>query len=148
MPHTDHTTISPAQVAVLAERVDTMINAVARLEGALNTIGNAVAQMAVFQEKLAAADGKFSRLFELADGSQARLANLEGEVRSANKIARLGLWIAPFVIAAVVWGHAELLALRTQDAHTAARLTLLEFINGATKPGAPQSMPPDTSAGK
>ena len=148
MPSPNHTSISPAQVAVLAERVDTMINAVSKMEGALTQIGAAVGQMAVFQEKLAAADGKFARLFELSDSSQLRIASLEGEVRSGNRIARLGLFGAPFVIAALVWGHAELLALRTQDSQQAARLTLLEFVNGASKPGAPLSMPPDTSSGK
>lgn len=138
--------VSHAQVAVLAERVDTMLTVLAEMRGTITQIGSTLGQMAVFQERLQAADQKFVRLFELSDATQVRLAALESEIKSGTRIARLGLWSAPFMIAALVWGHAELLALRKQDADYSGRITLLEFLNGAKRPGAPLSMPPDTSA--
>lgn len=137
-----------ARIAVLSERVDTAINGIAKMEGGIAAISAAIAQMAVLQEQLAHVDNKTRRLFELSDASQARLAALESETRTTARLARLGLWAAPFFIAALVWAHAELLALRAQDAQQASRLTLLEFVQGGAKPGERLQVPPDTSAGK
>ena len=127
---------SEAQLAVLAERLDTIIGQHTETRAAIVTLSQATAQFPVLQERLLIVDGKTDRLFVLSDRSTERLAALESDVKQHAAWWKWVRWVAPFAIAFMAWGYREMRMFQEADSAMAGRLTLIEFVMNS-KPGAP-----------
>lgn len=131
---------SEGQLAVLAERVDTLIQLHSETKAALVTLSGVLAQFPVLQERIQIIDGKADRLFAITDRSTERLSALESDVRQHAGWWRWAKWCAPFCVAFCVWGYKEMRVFQETDNSLSGRLTLMEFVLNS-KPSAP-IMPP------
>lgn len=127
-------TISAEQVAVLAERVDSLLNSYARLEGIILGIGTQQGQLStalgVLGEKLSQLDTGQKRLFQLADEHGAAIDRLTTDVKVHSWTWKLVGIVAMSSLGMVGWAFGELRALQSSDNRHDNRLTLLEFIVG------------------
>lgn len=137
---------SEAQMAVLAERMDTMISQHIETRAAIVTLSQATAQFPVLQERLVMIDSKADRLFVIADRSTERLAAIESDVRQHASWWRWVKWSAPFLIAFMGWGFNQMREFQNIDNAMGGRLTLIEFVMNS-RPGAP-IVPPGANTGK
>ncbi len=137
-------TISAEQVAVLAERVDTLINSHSRLEGIILGIGTQQGQLSntvgVVGEKLAQLDAGQKRLFQLSDEYGAAIDRLTTDVKVHSWTWKLVGIVAMSSLGMVGWAFGELRALQASDNRHDNRLTLLEFIVGGRQQSKPQEV--------
>ncbi|SFF14881.1 hypothetical protein [Paracidovorax wautersii] len=138
-------TISPEQLAVLAERVDTLINSYSRLEGIIIGIGTQQGQLSntvgVVGEKLAQLDAGQKRLFQLSDEFGADLDRVKADIKVHSWTWKLVGIVAMSSLGMVGWAFGELRALQSSDNRHDNRLTLLEFIVGGRQPSKLQEAP-------
>lgn len=137
-------TISAEQVAVLAERVDTLLNSQARIEGIILGIGTQQGQLgntlAIVSEKFSQLDAGQKRLFQLADEHGASIDRLTTDVKVHSWTWKLVGIVAMSSLGMVGWAFGELRALQASDNRHDNRLTLLEFIVGGRQAPKPQEV--------
>ncbi|GKS96942.1 hypothetical protein [Acidovorax sp. SUPP2825] len=134
-------TISAEQVAILAERVDTLLNNHSKIEGLILGISaqqTALAgSVAVFQERLSNMESGQRRLFDLADDHGKELERVISDVKVHSWTWKLVGVAALSSLGLVGWAFSELRALQTSDNRHDNRLAILEFVVGGRNPPKP-----------
>lgn len=135
-------TISAEQVAILAERVDSLLLNHAKIEGLILGISNQQAALsgsvAVFQERLIAHDANQRRLFQLADEHGNDIERLKAEIKVHSWMWKLVGTVAVASLSLVGWVFGELRTLGAHDNRHDNRLSILEFIVGGRSQPKPQ----------
>ena len=132
-------TISAEQVAILAERVDTLINNYSKVEGILTGISMTQsatsAQLGVLQERIAQADINHRRAISITDEQGERL---EGVAQAVNVHAWTWKLFGACVMVSlglVAWAFKEVQTLAAVVNRQDNKLTILEYIvNGRQMP--------------
>lgn len=135
-------TVSAEQVAVLAERVDTMLNGYSELRGIL--LGIATTQ-AVQVEKLSASDATAKRIFDVLERHDGQLVTLGRDVNVHSWTWKLIGASSAVVVMATTWALSELRAIQHDANERDKRLTVIEFIVGGRSPYAPHKQPETSS---
>lgn len=135
-------TISAEQVAILADRVDTLLINLSKMEGLIqgmsaqqNTLSNS---SAILQERLVSFDSNQRRLFQLADEHADSIKQISSELKVHSWTWKLVGTVAMSSLGLVGWAYTELRGLQSQDNRHENRLSILEFIVG----GRSQPQPP------
>ncbi|RYH19380.1 MAG: hypothetical protein EON54_27140 [Alcaligenaceae bacterium] len=127
-------TISAEQVAILAERVDSLLLNHAKIEGLIMGISNQQSALsgsvAVFQERLIAHDANQRRLFQLSDEHGNDIEKLKAEIKVHAWTWKLVGTVAVASLSLVGWVFGELRTLNSQDNRHENRISILEFIVG------------------
>ncbi|MCS4509143.1 hypothetical protein [Xylophilus ampelinus] len=135
-------TISAEQVAILAERVDTMLINQAKVEGLIMGISGQQNQVsgtvAVLQERLLAYDEKQRRLFQMSDEHGAGIDRLNAELKVHSWTWKLVGTVALASLGLVGWAYGELRGLYSQDNRHENRIAILEFLVGGRSPQLPR----------
>lgn len=133
--------ISAEQVAILAERVDSLLNHSSKIEGlilGISTQQTALSSnLAVQQEKLANFDAGQRRLFELADDHGRRLDRVVSDVKVHSWTWKVVGIAAMSSLGLVSWAFSELRALQANDNRHENRISILEFVVGGRTPPKP-----------
>lgn len=127
-------TISAEQVAILAERVDTLLFNYSELRGLLLGISQqqstVSSQSAVLQERLVSFDANQRRLFQLSDEHADSIKQISSELKVHSWTWKLVGSVAVSSLGLVGWAYAELRSLQAQDNRHDNRISILEFIAG------------------
>ena len=130
--------ISAEQVAILAERVDSLLNHSSRIEGlilGISTQQTALSSnLAVQQERLANFEEAQRRLFQLADDHGRQLDRVISDVKVHSWTWKLVGVAALSSLGLVSWAFTELRALQSTDNRHENRLAILEFVVGGRNP--------------
>ncbi|MES2925727.1 MAG: hypothetical protein V4843_02870 [Pseudomonadota bacterium] len=136
-------TISAEQVAILAERVDTLLLNYSELKGLLLAISQqqstVSSQSAVLQERLVSFDANQRRLFQLSDEHAHSIKQISSELKVHSWTWKLVGSVAVSSLGLVGWAYTELRSLQGQDNRHENRLSILEFIVGGRASPAPKS---------
>jgi len=126
--------ITPEQVAILAERVDQQNANHAELKGILigisTTQGNMATQLAVMATELKRTEEGKSRLFEITSAQDKRLDGIEGDVRVHSWTWKLVGSLAGVALTVAGYAINEFRAINEAGNNREKRLSLLEFIVG------------------
>lgn len=135
-------TISAEQVAILADRVDTLLINLSKMEGLIqgmsaqqNTLSNS---SAILQERLVSFDSNQRRLFQLSDEHADSIKQISSELKVHSWTWKLVGTVAVSSLGLVGWAYTELRGLQGQDNRHENRLSIIEFIVG----GRSQPQPP------
>lgn len=142
-------TISAEQVAILADRVDTLIANHSKIEGLILGISTQQStlsgNLAVYQERLAALDVGQKRLFQLSDEHGSVIDHITTDVKVHSWTWKLVGFAAMSSLGLVGWAFGELRALQATDNRHENRLAILEFVVGgrsAPSPKHPEGIKP------
>lgn len=140
-------TISAEQVAILADRVDTLISNHSKIEGLILGISSQQStlsgHLAVYQERLAAHDVGQKRLFQLSDEQGSALDHIKTDVKVHSWTWKLVGVMAISSLGLVGWAFGELRALQATDNRHENRLAILEFVvGGRSAPKPPEGTKP------
>ncbi|MCE1193323.1 MAG: hypothetical protein LWW96_14345 [Acidovorax sp.] len=135
-------TISAEQVAILADRVDTLIANHSKIEGLILGISTQQStlsgNLAVYQERLAALDVGQKRLFQLSDEHGSSIDLITTDVRVHSWTWKLVGIAAMSSLGLVGWAFGELRALQAADNRHENRLAILEFVVGGRSAPTPK----------
>lgn len=135
-------TISAEQVAILADRVDTLIANYSKMEGLILGISTQQStlsgNLAVYQERLASLDVGQRRLFQLTDEHGSSIDRITTDVKVHSWTWKLVGVAAMSSLGLVGWAFGELRALQATDNRHENRLAILEFVVGGRSAPAPK----------